>query len=157
MRGLQSSSYTGAGIPSGVHDVFTIMMLCLVEKGLNTRLCERPCAGIKRFFLAPHDGLGIGVHVKILLKLLPREWIELLNPSDGDVFDIVVGTVFVEGDINLAGTEDYAVNLLRLFDGVAMLWVRDGPSEMGIASELLNRRAAKRMPEKRLREEEDQG
>ena len=63
----------------------------------------------------------------------------------------------MQGDINLASTEDYALNLLRLSDGVAVLWIRDDPPEMGIACELFDGRATERMAKKRLREEEDEG
>ena len=157
MRGLQSGCYTGAGVSTGVHNVLVIMMFGLVEEGLNAWLGERPRAGIKRLFLAPNDCLSVRIHVKVLLQLLPWKRVQLLNARDGRVEVFVFGPVFMQCDIYLAGTEDDTVNLLWISNGVAVLWVRDDPSEMCVAGELLNGGAAERMSKKRLREEEDEG
>jgi len=155
MHGLQSSCYTGAWIPAGVHDVLVIMVFGLVEEGLDAGLSERPSTGIEWLFLAPNNGFGIRVHIEVLLKLLPWEGIQLLNTRDGSVSEFVIGPVLVQCDVYLAGTEDDAVDILWISDGIAMFWVRDDPSEMGIAGELFNGGATKWMSKKRLREEED--
>jgi hypothetical protein len=87
---------------------------------------------------------------------LPGEGIELLDTGDGRVFDALIGTVLVESSINLSSAKDDTVNLVGVVDGVTVLWVRDDPLELGITSELLDRRAGERMAEERLGEEEDQ-
>lgn len=71
------------------------MVLCLVEQGLYSGLDETPGSGIERLFLTPDDVLGVGVAVKVLLKLLPGEWVQLFDTGDGGVGDVVVGTVFL--------------------------------------------------------------
>jgi hypothetical protein len=136
--------------------MLTIMMLSLIKQCLNSRLSERPSAGIEGFFLTPDDGFGVRVLVEILLKLLPGEGIELLDTGDGRVFDALIGTVLVESSINLSSAKDDTVNLVGVVDGVTVLWVRDDPLELGITSELLDRRAGERMAEERLGEEENQ-
>ena len=69
----------------------------------------------------------------------------------------VVGPVLMQCDVYLAGTEDDAVDLLRVSNRIAVFCVRDDPFEMGVAGELFNGGATEGMPKKRLREEEDQG
>jgi len=157
MRGLQSGCYTGAGVPAGVHDMFVVVVLCLVEKGLDARLGERPCASVKRFFLAPNNCLGVRVHIEVLLELLPWEGVQLLNAGNSRVSVFVVGAMLVQCDVYLASAKNDAVDLLRVSNGIAVFWVRDDPSEMSVAGELFNRGATEWMSKKRLREEEDQG
>ena len=67
MTSLQAGSDGGTGIASSVHDVFPIMVFCLIEKGFDSRLSEAPSSCIEWFFLAPYDILGIGILVKVLL------------------------------------------------------------------------------------------
>jgi hypothetical protein len=118
-------------------------------------LGERPCTGIKRLFLAPDNSLGVGVHIEVLLELLPWEWVQLLNTCNGSVEVFVVGPVLMQCDIYLARTEDDAVDLLSIRNGIAVLWVWDDPPEVGIASKLFDGGATKWMTKKRLREEDD--
>lgn len=87
---------------------------------------------------------------------MPGEGIELLDTGDGRVFDALIGTVLVESSINLSSAKDDTVDLVGVIDGVTVLWVRDDPLELGITSELLDRRAGERMAEERLGEEENQ-
>lgn len=156
MAGLQSSSHTCARVTASIHDVFTVVVLCLVQKGLQAGLRERPGTGVKRLLLAPHDGLGVGVLVEVLLQLLPREGVELLNAGDGSILVALVGTVLVERGVDLAGTQDDAVDRLGVVDAVAVLWVGDDPLELRVSSELLNRGTGQRVAEKRLGEEQNE-
>jgi hypothetical protein len=103
--------------------------------------------------LAPDDSLGVRVHVKVFLELLPGERIKLLNTGNSYVIDIIIGAVLVEGCINLTGAKYDAINLLRLDNGGAMFGVRNDPSELSIASEFFNRRTGERMTKERLRKE----
>lgn len=157
MHGLQSGCYTGAGVPAGVHDVLVIMMFRLVEQGLNAWLGERPSASVKRLFLAPNNCFRVRVHIEVLLQLLPWEGVQLLNTSDGRVGVFIVGAMLVQCDIYLAGTKDDAVDVLRVSNGITVFWVRDDPSEMGVAGKLFNGGATEWMSKKRFREEEDKG
>ena len=79
-----------------------VMMLRLVEQGLNPRLRETPCSRIERFLLRPDDGFGVGILIQVLAELGPGEGIELLESCDGRVTVVRVGgAVFVEGGIDL--------------------------------------------------------
>ena len=80
--------------------------------------------------MAPDDGLGVGVHIQILLQLLPGERVKLLDTGDSGVLEAVVRTVLVQRGVNLAGTEDHTINLLWIIDSVAVLRVSDNPLEL---------------------------
>ena len=105
--------------------------------------------------MTPDNGLGVRVHVEILLQLGPREWVQLLDTGDGDILDILVGTVLVQGGIDLTGAENDTINLIWLVDGLAVFRVWNDPLELGITCELFNRRSCERMTEKGLGEEDD--
>lgn len=138
MTGLETSSHTGTWISTCVHDVLSIMVLSVVQQSFNSRLSETPCTGIKRFFLTPNNGFGIGVHVKVLFELLPWERVELFDTSEGSVLDVVVGAVFAQGGINLSCAKDNTLDVLRLVDRFAMFSIRDNPAELRVTSEFLN-------------------
>ena len=69
---------------------------------------------------------------------MPREGVELLNTSDGGVFDAFIETVFVEGSIDLTSAENDSVNLLRFVDGSAMFGIGNDPLELRITSKFFN-------------------
>lgn len=51
----------------------------------------------------------------------------------------MLGTVFVQGDVDLTGAEDYAVDLVVGEDGFVVVGgVRDDPLEVGLASEVFD-------------------
>lgn len=156
MAGLQSSSNTGTGVSAGIHDVFPVVMLRVVQECLDSRLGETPCTSVQRLLLTPDDRLCVGVGVEVLLQLLPRERVQLLNSGDGSVLDVVVGAVLGESGIYLTGAKDDTVNLFRLIDALAMFRIRDDPLELRFASELFNRRSSDRMTKEGLREEDNE-
>lgn len=82
-------------ITASVHDMFSVVVLGLVEKSLNTGLGEAPSTSVERFLLGPDNGFGVRVHVEVLLQLLPREWVELLNAGESHVVNLVVGSVLM--------------------------------------------------------------
>ena len=158
MRRLQACRHRGTGATTSVHDVFPVVVLRVIEQSLNTRLREAPRASVQGFFLCPDDGLGIGVLVKVLAQLLPREGVELLNPSNGNIVNSLVGTVFGKCRINLTRAEDDAVNLLVGLDGTRLMGrIGNDPAELRVADKLLNVGAGNRVTEKRLGKEQDQG
>ena len=157
MARLQSGSHACTWVTAGVHDVFAVVVLGLVEQGLQARLGERPSTGVKRLFLAPDDGLGVGVRIQVLLQLLPGEGVELLNTGDGSSLDAIVGPVLVQRSVDLTGTENDAVDGFGVVDGVAVFWVGDDPLELRVSSELLDGGTCQRVAEKGLREEDDEG
>lgn len=156
VTGLETSGHTGTWVTTGVHDVLPVVVLCLVEKGLNARLREGPSTSVQRLLLTPDDGLRVGVHIEVLLELLPWEGVQLLNAGDGGVLDLLAGTVLVESGVDLTCAEDDTLDLVWVVDGVAVFWVWDDPLELGILGELLNWRSGKWMAEKVLGEEEDE-
>jgi hypothetical protein len=134
------------------------VVLSVVEQSLNTGLGEAPSTGVKRLLLAPDNGLGVGVHVEVLLKLLPREGVQLLNASEGNIIDLVLGSVLVKSGPDLTSAENDTLNLVRRLDSPSlMLRVGDDPLEASIlAGELLDVAARERMTEERLREENNE-
>lgn len=106
--------------------------------------------------MTPHNGLRVLVGVKIFLELLPREGIELFNASNGSVLDALVGTMLRQRSIDLTGTDDDAVDLVRLGDAFTVFWIGDDPLEMRFASEVFEVGSCNRMTQKRFREENDQ-
>lgn len=155
---LETSRHGRAGVAASVHDVLAVVVLSLVQQSLDTRLREAPGSGVERLFLAPHDGLSVGVHVEVLLELLPREGVELLDAGEGHVIDLVLRAVLVEGRPDLTAAQNHAVNLLGSLDGASLvLGIRDDPLEAGIlASKLLNVGPSKRVAEESLGEEDNE-
>lgn len=139
--------------------MLAVMVLSLVEKSLNTRLSKAPSTGVEGLFLSPDNRLGVGVAIEVLLELLPREGVKLLETGDGDVVDLVVGTVLVQGGVDLTRADDDTVDLLTGLDGALLvLRVFDEGAELSVlADEVLNARAGKRVTEQRLGEEDDEG
>lgn len=69
----------------------------------------------------------------------------------------MLGAVFVEGDVDLAGAEDYAVDLVMREDGiVVMSGVGYDPLEVRLAGEVFDGGACERVAEEGFGEEEDQ-
>ena len=105
--------------------------------------------------MTPYDGLGVRVHIQILLELLPWEGVELLNASDCGSVKLLTSAMLVKGSINLTGAEDYAFNLCRFFDGLAMLRIWDDPLKMRFASKVLNVGTRQGMAKQKLGKEEN--
>lgn len=158
MHLLETGSHRRAGVAAGVHDVLTVVVVSVVEQGLNARLSEAPGTSVERLLLSPDDGLGVGVLVKVLLELLPGEGVQLLNAGEGDVVDVVLGTVLVESSPDLTTAENDSVNLLtRLENASLVLRVGDDPLEASVLpSELLDVAAGQRVSQQRLGEEDDE-
>lgn len=158
MHLLETRSHRRAGVAAGVHDVLAVVVLGVVEQGLNARLSEAPGTGVERLLLGPDDGLGVGVLVKVLLELLPGEGVQLLNASEGDVVDVVLGTVLVESSPDLTAAENDSVNLLTGLENASLvLRVGDDPLEASVlTSEFLDVAAGQRVSEQRLGEEDDE-
>lgn len=157
MGSFQTTGNTGTWIPSSVEDVSPVVVLGLVEQGLDSWLDETPGTGIERFLLAPDNILSIGVAVEVLLQLLPWEWVQLFNSGDSGVGDVVGGTVFLEGSVDLARAENHTFDLLGLVNGVSVLGIGDDPLEVRFAREVLNRRSSKWVTEERFGEEDNEG
>lgn len=157
MRRLKTSGHRGAGVTAGVHDVLAVVMLSLVEESLEAGLSETPGTGVQRLLLGPDNGLGVGVLVKVLLELLPWEGVKLLNAGDGDVVDLLLGTVLVQSGVDLTSAENDTINLLVRLDVAGLMRrVGDDPLELRVPGELLNAGTGKRVTEKSLGEEDDE-
>jgi hypothetical protein len=127
---LQTGSDGCTWVASSVHDVLSVVVLGLVEQGLNSRLGERPGTGVERFLLAPDDGLGVRVLVEVLLELLPWEGVELLDTGDSGILDTSIGAVLVESSVDLTCAENDALNVFWRLNALAMLWIFDDPLEL---------------------------
>ena len=158
MHSLETRCHRGTGVTTGIHDVLAVVVVGVVQESLDARLSEAPSTGVERLLLGPDDGLGVRVHVEVLLELLPGEGVELLNAGEGNVVDLVVRTVLVESGPDLTRAEDHTVDLLRGLDGTSlMLGIRDDPLELRILpGELLNVGAGERVTQESLGEEDDE-
>ncbi len=151
---LDSGSDGCRWVTSSVHNVLAVVVLSLVEDGLNTWLSERPGTGVERLLLTPHNGLGVLVAVEVLLKLLPWEWVELLDTNNGGVLEVVLLAVLGESGVDLSGTENDALDLLWLSNGLAVLGLLNNPAEVAVTLELFNVGASEWVAEKSLGEED---
>jgi len=155
--GLQTSSDGSAASATSVQDMAAVVVLGSVQQTLDTGLGVRPGTGVERLLLAPYDVLGVGVAVKVLLQLGPREGVQLLNTGDGSVADTVGLAVLAQSSVDLSGAQDDALDLLRSVDGLSgVSLIRDDPLEVGLAVQGLNVRAGKGVTQQRLGEEDDQ-
>jgi len=167
MRSLQTRCHTSTRRSSSIHDVLPVMMFRVVQQRLDSRLHETPRSSIQWLFLRPHNRLRVGVHVEVVLEVLPWEWVELLDTRDGGRGDFVGGAVLVDGGVGLASTDDDALDLFGSVNGVCLgalcdFWrfvgrVGNDPSEVGVAGEVFDVRAGERVTKERLGEEEHQG
>lgn len=133
------------------------MMLRFVQQSLNSWLCETPSTSVERLFLRPHDSLGIRILVEVLTELGPGKGVELLNTGYGRFIELLLRAVFVKGNVDLAGAEDYAVDLFGSSDFVILMGrVGDDPLEVRFASEVLDRGPSERMTKEGFGEEEYQ-
>ena len=82
-----------------------------VEHRAEPRLDEGPGAHVLRLFLAPDD-LGVGEARQEVAHRLQRERIELLDAQQVDVVDAARLALLVEVEIDLAGADDDAADLL---------------------------------------------
>jgi len=114
------------------------MVLGIIQQCLDSWLCEAPGASIERLFLTPDNGLGIGVHVKIVFQLLPWEGVQLLDTCDGCILESIVCSMLVESCVDLACAKNDTFNLLRVADRLAVLGVGDNPFELRVASKFFN-------------------
>lgn len=156
---LETRGDGGAGVAAGVHDVLAVVVLSVVQQSLETGLGEGPGTGVEGLLLSPDDRLRVGVLVEVLLEMLPGEGVKLLNAGDGNVVDLVLGTILVQGSPDLASAENDTINLIGRFDGArVVLGVGNDPLEASVlACEFLNARTGQRVTKQRLGEEDDEG
>jgi hypothetical protein len=62
----------------------------------------------------------------------------------------------MQGYIDLTGTENDAIDLLWVVDGLTMFGVWNDPLELRVTSKFFNRGSCERMAEKRLGEKDDE-
>lgn len=132
-----------------------VVVLRLIEQGLDSRLSEAPGTGVEGLLLTPDDVLGVGVHVEVLLQLSPREGVELLDTGDCSGLDFLACAMLVDGGVGLACAENDALDLVWLFYRLAMFGIRDDPLEVRIPCEILDRRTCQGVPKQKFREEKD--
>lgn len=75
--------------------MLVVVMLGLVQQGLNAGLCEAPRSRVQRLFLRPDNGLGVRVAVQVLFQLLPGEGVQLLDTRDGNVIQLFLSPILV--------------------------------------------------------------
>lgn len=156
MRTLQSGRHTRARISASIHDMLPRVMLGVVQQCLDPRLHETPRSSIERLLLSPNNCLGVGVHVQVLIELRPGERVELLDAGQGNVFNLVSGTMLVQRSVYLTRAEDHTIDLIRRCNGGAVLWIRDDPAEVRAFGEVFDVGARERVAKKGLGEEEDE-
>lgn len=159
VRALQTRRHRRARVAACVQDVPAVVVLGLIEQGLDPGLREAPSASVEWLFLAPDDVLRVRVAVELFLELRPWEGVQLLDTDDGSVGDLVLLTVLVQDRVGLACAEDRTLYLLfgLQLELLALLveLVGDNPLEVRVTSKVLDGRASKRVTEKVLGEEQD--
>lgn len=141
MTALETGGNTGTWVSASVENVLPVVVLGLVEQGLNAWLRETPGTCIKRLFLCPNDRLGIGVRVEVLLQLSPWEGVELLNTGNGSVGEVVGLAVLNQGSVDLTSAENDTLDFLLWLDlelGGLVCWIGNDPLEVGITGEVLD-------------------
>jgi len=135
---LQTGSNRSARRTSSVPNVLISMLAALAKDGLHPWLNVAPGTSIQGLLLGPDDVLGIGELFEFVAELSPREGVQLLNTGNGDVVDIVRGTVLVEGSVYLSGAYQKALALLRGLDSVSVLRIGNEPLEVGVTGKVLD-------------------
>jgi len=105
MSCLHSSRNAGAWGSTSVLDMLCTVVFSLTEDSFQSGLHKGPGTCIERLFLCPNDLLKIGVFLKLVTNMGPREGVELLDTSDSNIVDSAGGTLLHKGSINLARTE----------------------------------------------------
>ena len=143
MHTLQPRSHTCTRIPARVHDMSTIVMLCLIQQRLDTWLGEAPGTSIQRLFLGPDDVLSIGVAVQVVFDLGPREWMQLLDPGNGGGIIPDFLAVLEKCYVYLTCAEYDALDFIMGLNISAFVRrIGNDPLEVGLAGELADRRAS---------------
>ena len=136
---FQARGNAGTRISASIHNVSPIVMLCLIQQRLNTRLHETPRSRIQRLLLTPHDRLRVRVLVEIVSQLCPWEGIELFDACDSGVFLAFGFAMFDKGGVDLTGAHDDAFNLVVGLDGAGFVRrVGDDPLEVGVAGHVFD-------------------
>ena len=157
MGSLETGSDGSTWVATSVHDVTPVVMLCLVQQGLDSGLCKAPGTGVKGLLLRPDDVLGVGVRVKVLLQLLPWEGVQLLNTGDGNICEAASLTLIHQRSVDLTCAKNDTLDLLVRTNLTGLVRrVLDDPFEVRVTGEFLDIRASHRVAEQRLREEEDE-
>ena len=97
--------------------------------------------------MTPYNVLCIGISIKVLLELRPREWVELFDASNGYILELLACSVLGEGGVDLSGAEDNTFNLVGIFNRLAMLGIWENPLKVGNTNEILNVRPSDWMSE----------
>lgn len=101
-------------------------------------MCKAPSTSVQRFLLSPDNCFGVRILVKILLKLLPWEWIQLFDSGNGSILVSIVGTVLVQSGVYLTRAEDDAINVGVVIDGLSVFRIWNDPLELRLARELID-------------------
>jgi len=107
------------------------MILGLPRGSINPRTDITPRAVIKRFFLTPHQ-TRVGVFIQVRRDEIVRERRELFDAADGDVFDPEVFPRLGECEVDLAGAEDVALDLVGGEERGGVVWFGEVSEELGV-------------------------
>lgn len=137
-------------VASGVIRILPFMVFRLIRRSKNARAYVGPCPVIQRLLLTP-ENIGIRVFVKVGREHVVREWRNLLQSADGNVFDALLLSFLKQGIINLACAQDVTANVIRSYE--IFMRFRQVALEVGISNHFIKRRSSVRVPQKRFREE----
>jgi len=136
---FQTRRDTGTGVPTGIHDVPSVVVFGLVQQGLDAGLHEAPAAGVQGLLLTPDNVLGVGITVEVFLELGPGEGVELFDTRDGDILEPLFLTVFDKGNVDLSGAHDDTLNLIVLiYCAGLMCGIGDDPLEVGLLGKVFD-------------------
>lgn len=144
MTALQTRGDRSTRIATRVHNVLAIMVLGIVQQGLNSRLREGPGAGVERLFLTPDDCLRVRVAIQVFAELLPWEGVELFDTRNGGISQVVLLAMLEERCEDLARAENDTLDFVVRLDlelCVVMMWVFNDPAEVAFTGKIFNWRS----------------
>ena len=147
MEGVAADGRAGGAVTAGEADAVGGVFLEPVDD-------VAPCAHVEGFFLTPDPFLsGLGVTGDDFGEEVVVEGVELFDPDDGGVGDVLFGAVLDEIVVDLAGAEDETVDALGLgFEGVVVEDFLEG----GVAGEVCGGGDGFREPQQGLGSHDDE-
>jgi len=148
MVNLATSSDRARGVAASIDRILVFMMFCLASGSVNAGTNITPSPIVERFLLTPNQ-VRIGILVKVGSDQVVREWRELFDPTDGDVFDASIFTRLSKGKVDLACAENMRLDFFRRNEG-RVVRIRQISEEVGITNHLLEIGACFRMAQEVL-------
>ena len=128
----------------------------LLDRGIQPWLHVPVGTHLEGFLLAPDKVLEGRVSLESVSEKRVWKWVELFNLEERSLSVTKILTLLEKRCVHLSGAENKPLDAGLVVDGVAELLIFDDPGEVRVSGELRQVRPGQRVPEQRLREEDDQ-